>query len=90
MLNHVPHWAQLERRILDARYDVIVAWDLGGKFSVTKAHEFRIAATNKQPTLEFTVGFYPGPSLPSMWPSVDLTKAVGEILAEQRRGGFFG
>jgi len=73
VLNHVPHWAQLERRILDARYDVIVAWDLGGKFSVTKAHEFRIAATNKQPTLEFTVGFYPGPSLPSMWPSVDLT-----------------
>jgi hypothetical protein len=71
--NHVPGWARLERKVLDARYEVIVAWELGGKLSSLKAHEFRIAATNQQPTLEFTVGFYPGPELPSMWPSVDLT-----------------
>jgi len=76
VLNHVPGWASLECRALDARYEVIVAWGLGARFSEIKAHEFRIEATNQQPALEFTVGFYPGPALPSSWPTVDMAIAA--------------
>lgn len=115
MIRPGPGWAWLQRQVLDARYEVIVAWGLGAQFTNVASHQFRLAQssgsagllpTNGAPstgsassgvtraqdnqsgssragarrsdalgnTLEFTVGFYPGPALPSMWPSVDLTK----------------
>jgi hypothetical protein len=71
-----PGWGWLRRQVPNAQYEVIVDWGLGAKFSEGKRHEFRIATTNKQPVLEFTVGFYPGPALPSSWPTVDMTIAA--------------
>jgi hypothetical protein len=113
VLNHVPGWASLERRVLDARYEVIVAWGLGAQFTNVATQQFRLAQnpgsagvspassgaadpeTRRQDagaprdTLEFTVGFYPGQALPSMWPTVDLTLAASATQWEKfwRSGG---
>lgn len=40
---------------------------------VSQSPESASSRRRLQESLEFTVGFYPGPGLPSMWPSVDLT-----------------
>jgi len=69
-------WVQIERRVLDAKYQVIVTWGLGSVFSRVGPHEFRLTTTNAQNILEFTVGFHPGPALPSAWPSVVMTVAA--------------
>ncbi len=73
-----PGWAWLQRKVLDARYQVVVAWGLGGRFSETKLHEFKIASTNLEPVLEFTVAFDPGPDRPSMWSTVEATATASE------------
>lgn len=71
-----PGWAWLQRRVLDTHYEVIIDWRFGIKFSEIKPHEFKIASTNRQSVLEFSVSFYPGPALPSMWPVMETTIAA--------------
>lgn len=67
-----PGWAWLRRSVLDAQYEVIVDRGLGGQFTNIAPHQFRLTQTSGN-ILEFTVSFYPGPGMPSVWPSVDLT-----------------
>lgn len=71
-----PGWVWLQRRVLDTHYEVIIDWRFGIKFSEIKPHEFKIASTNRQSVLEFSVSFYPGPALPSMWPVMEATIAA--------------
>ncbi len=71
-----PGWAWLRRTILDTYYEVIVDRGLGVQFTNVAPHQFRMAPTSGN-VLEFTVSFYPGPALPSMWPTVDMTLEAG-------------
>jgi hypothetical protein len=81
--HRTPGWVGLERKIGSTRYEVIVAWELGAKFTEIKPHHFRLAAENDNKSLEFTVGFYSGPELPSSWPSIDVTIAASAVHWEK-------
>jgi len=65
VLNHRPDRVHLERKILDARYQVVVTWRAGTQFTNVSLHQFRLAQ-NSGSALEFTVLFYPGSGLPLM------------------------
>lgn len=71
--HQTPDWAQLERSIGDTHYETVLAWAGRAQFTNTSPHHFQLAAVKPARVLEFTVGFYPGPALPSAWPSVDTT-----------------
>ncbi|MGC3959504.1 MAG: hypothetical protein QM813_16620 [Verrucomicrobiota bacterium] len=82
-----PGWAWLRRSVLETHYEVIVDRNPGVQFTNVAPHQFRLAQTFGN-ALEFTVSFYPGPGLPSMWPSVDLTlKASAKQWAKFWREG---
>lgn len=77
--NQVPGWSWLTRTVLDAQYEVIVAWGMGAQFTNLAPHQYRLsqgktlAPLPNESALEFTVGFYCGPAMPSRWPSAEET-----------------